>query len=85
MMPSESTGPLGLRLVLSSAAMAVATVGAVVFALLGLPQILVVGLSLVAAAALIDVAGILSARHELGLHRPVATDHRNPVVRRPGT
>ena len=64
MLPTETRPPLDLRLVLSSAAMLVAAVGAIVLALLGLPQLLVAALALLAAVALIDVAGILSARHE---------------------
>ena len=61
MLTPESTGPLTLRLVLSSAALAVSVAGAVILALLGLPQILVLGLALVTAVALTDVAAIVSA------------------------
>jgi hypothetical protein len=43
--------------------MVVSAVGAVVFALLALPQLLVVVLALFAALALIDVAGVTATRH----------------------
>lgn len=73
----ESTGSLRLRLVLSSAALAVSATGAVMLALLSLPQILVLGLALLAAVALTDVAAILSAGHDPRLSRPSTAD-RDP-------
>jgi hypothetical protein len=78
MLPADSRGPLDLRLVVVSTAMIVATVGATILALLNLPQILVVGLALFAAVALIDVAGTLNARHQPGLREAPA--ERRPAL-----
>jgi hypothetical protein len=77
MLPSDNRGSLDLRLVLASAAMTVAAVGATVLALLDLPQVLVVGLALFAALALIDVAGTLSTRPAEGPVRPPNGEHRH--------
>ncbi|TWD81840.1 hypothetical protein FB561_2964 [Kribbella amoyensis] len=50
-----------LRLVLSAALFVVAVVSVVIFALLELPSVLVVALSLAAALALVDFAGTLAS------------------------
>jgi hypothetical protein len=66
----ENTDSQKLRLVLSSAALAISAAAAVIFALLDLPQVLVLGLALLAALAPIDVAGIVGAGHDsYFLHR----------------
>ncbi|WP_143465446.1 hypothetical protein [Kribbella sp. ALI-6-A] len=67
----QSTAALSLRVLLSAAAFLVCAVSAVVLALAGVPHILVVGLALLAAVALIDVGGALSCR---SLPRTTARD-----------
>jgi hypothetical protein len=59
---SQPTAALGLRVLLSAAAFLVCAVSAVVLALAGVPNILVVGLALLAGVALIDVGGALTCR-----------------------
>jgi hypothetical protein len=58
----QSTATPNLRVLLSAAAFLVCAVSAVVLALAGVPNLLVVGLALLAAFALIDVAGALTCR-----------------------
>jgi len=72
----ERTDRPGLRLVLSSAVLAISAPAAVIFALRDLPQALVLALALLAALALIDVAGIYSAA--------ASTSSRPPVRREQG-
>ncbi|WBQ03498.1 hypothetical protein [Kribbella sp. CA-293567] len=62
-MPTNRSHPLRLRLLLSSTAVVVSILGALLMSSRELPILLSLGLALVAAFALIDVAGILSLRH----------------------
>lgn len=69
-MRPERTDPWKLQLVLSSAALAISAPGAVIFALLNLPQFVVVALSLLAALALINVLGVVTAIRPHVSHAP---------------
>jgi membrane protein YdbS with pleckstrin-like domain len=62
MLAPQPTETLNLRVLLSSAAFLVCAVSAVLLALADGPQVLVVGLSLLAALAMIDVAGVVTCR-----------------------
>lgn len=64
MVKSEQTQPSMMRLSLSSVVLAVAVASAVTLALLNQPKVIVLGLSLISAIALIDVAGTVSARRD---------------------
>jgi hypothetical protein len=83
-MPSpEKPDSQKLRLVLSSAALAVSAAAAVSFALLDLPQVVVLGLALLAALALIDVAGIVGPGHDS--YRPTRRADRETVAAKVGS
>jgi hypothetical protein len=62
-MPNSPEHPAAtLRLVLSSAALIASAGGAVILALLELPQLLTLALALIAALALIDLAGTITTQ-----------------------